>query len=320
MNHVADPGATIHRMAAVTVTVAIPTYGRDEVLVETLRALLDLPDRPDEILIVDQTPNHDRWTDEALGGMAARGEIRWLRLERPSIPVAMNEALRAAASAVVLFLDDDIRPDPDLVAMHRSAHASADAPILVAGRVIQPWEEGLDTANLPERPFRFCSTRPRELEEFMGGNFSLPVEAAREAGGFDENFVRVAYRFEAEFASRWRRRHRILFEPRACVHHLKTERGGTRSFGDHLRTASPGHAVGQYYFLLRARPRRWWLDVLWKPLRAVTTRYHLRHPWWIPPALLAQFTGLVWALWLAAKGPALIGNGSAVRATAGVLR
>lgn len=300
------------RDTAVTITAVIPTYGRDEVLVDTLQALLALSDKPNEILVVDQTPNHAQATDEALGEMERRGEIRWLRLTRPSIPVAMNEALRSATSAVVLFLDDDIRPDPDLVAMHRAAHSSAADTVLVAGRVIQPWEEGINPESLPLEPFRFCSIRPQNLEEFMGGNFSLPVIAARRTGGFDENFVRVAYRFEAEFASRWRRQHRILFDPRACIHHLKAERGGTRSFGDHLRTASPGHAVGFYYFLLRVRPRRWMIDFLVRPFSAVTTKFHLKRPWWIPPVLLAQISGMIWAIWLFARGPSLLDNQAVV--------
>jgi len=36
----------------------------------------------------------------------------------------------------------------------------------------------------------------------MGGNFSVKRDLALRLGGFDENFVHVAYRFEAEFCDR----------------------------------------------------------------------------------------------------------------------
>jgi GT2 family glycosyltransferase len=176
--------------------------------------------------------------------------------------------------------------------------------MLVAGRVLQPWH--VDGS----RPIdRMASTEAGYVDEFMGGNFSVKRDAAIALGGFDARFVRVAYRFEAEFAHRARKAGwRIPFVPGATIHHLRAERGGTRSYGDHLRTMSPGHAVGLYYFLLRTRPRGWWWQLLYAPFRAVTTRFHLRHPWWIVPVLVAQFGGLAWAVSLHVRGPALISS------------
>jgi GT2 family glycosyltransferase len=145
----------------------------------------------------------------------------------------------------------------------------------------------------------------RWVREFMGTNFAVRREVALRLRGFDERFVNVAYNFEAEFAYRLNRAgHRIFYEPTACVHHLRVGGGGTRTFGDHLRTFRPNHTVGAYYFILRT----WsgWqslLHLLSHPLLAVATRHHLRHPWWMPATLLAEFSGMAWALVLAAKGP-----------------
>ena len=139
----------------------------------------------------------------------------------------------------------------------------------------------------------------------MGGNFTVRRDIALKLGGFDEQFVRVAYNFEAEFAYRLNRAgYRIFYEPAACVHHLKASGGGTRTFGDHLRSYRPNHAVGAYYFILRT----WsgWqslLRFLGRPLRAIATQHHLRRPWWIPATLIAEFSGMAWALLLALRGP-----------------
>jgi GT2 family glycosyltransferase len=209
----------------------------------------------------------------------------------------------------VLFLDDDIRAEPALIAAHHAAH-QAHPNVLVAGRVIQPWQEGRDFSH--DAHFHFAGLRSAWIDEFMGGNFSLRREAALELGGFDENFVKVAYRFEAEFAHRLRTSGgRIYFEPAACLHHLKAFGGGTRTFGDYLTTWRPDHAVGAYYFALRTRSGgRWLLDFVKRPIRAVVTRHHLRHPWWIPVTCLAELCGMGWALILALKGPRLVRTGA----------
>ncbi|MBG9389060.1 glycosyltransferase family 2 protein [Caenimonas aquaedulcis] len=282
-------------------SVVIPTYRRDRVLVATLESLLALAPRAGEILVMDQTERHDAATEERLAAFDASGDIRWVRLPEPSITAAMNRGLELAACAVVLFLDDDIRPEPGLLVGHAAAHGHGPAA-LVAGRVIQPWQESL--ADFDAGDFHFAQTRPAELHEFMGGNFSLPRELALRLRGFDENFVRVAYRFEAEFAHRLRAAGaRIRFEPAACLHHLKASDGGTRTFGGHLTTWRPDHAVGAYYHGLRTGSMGVFLT---RPLRAVATRYHLRHPWRIPPTLLAEFGGMAWALALLRRGPRLL--------------
>jgi GT2 family glycosyltransferase len=285
------------------VSVVIPTYLREQVLLNTLDALLRLPDAPVEMVIVDQTPAHELATQQSLQALADSGAIRWLRLERPSIPSAMNAGLLAATQPLVLFLDDDIIPEAGLIAAHREAHR-IHGQVIVAGRVLQPWDEG-QTSSSSALPF--AGTQAQWVGEFMGGNFSLARDQALALGGFDENFVRVAYRFEAEFADRWQRRGgRIRFEPAACIHHLKVAAGGTRSFGEHLTTWRPDHAVGAYYWALRTHS---WREFFYRPLRSVATRFHLRHPWRIPPTLLAELGGMLWAFALYLRGPRRIASG-----------
>lgn len=286
-------------------TVAIPTYGRDAVLTDSIAALLALDPAPWELLIVDQTPRHDPATEARLAHWHQEGRIRWLRLTKPSITGAMNEALLQARGDRVLFLDDDILPDGDLVGAHQRA-GERHPEAMVAGRVLQPWHKGQPDPS--EEPFQFNSLQPRVVQTFMGGNVAIPRRAALALGGFDNNFVKVAYHFEKEFAHRWCQSERpIHYEPGALIHHLRAERGGTRSYGKHLTTLRPDHAVGRYYYLLRSeRPLPALAASARDLLRSVRTRHHLRHPWWIPATLLAELRGLAWALRLQARGPATL--------------
>ena len=287
-------------------TVAIPSYGRNQVLVETIDAVLCLDPPSIDLLLVDQTPNHDPPTEAALKAWQQQGKLRWLRLLRPSITVAMNVALEQALGERVLFLDDDIIPDSNLLKAHVQAGQQTPKALL-AGRVIQPWHtDGPEPED--KQPFTFNTLLARQCLDFIGCNFSVPRNLALSLGGFDDNFVRVAYRYEAEFASRWRQAgYPVRYEPNALIRHLKAERGGTRSYGEHLVTIKPDHAVGRYYYRLRTQALASALAGSLADLgRSVCTRHHLGHPWWVPLTLLAEFRGLFWALGLHSRGPALL--------------
>jgi len=286
-----------------SISLAIPTMGRDEVLVETIRRCIPLLEEGDDLVVVDQTLSHEASTEATLSAWAEHGAVRWLRQRRPSIPAAMNRALLSSEKEVVLFLDDDIEPAARLVQAHRAAHAAASAPV-VAGQVLQPGEVPEDLDGLR---FAFRSSRPQPITEVMGGNFSARRSFALDIGGFDENFVGAAYRFEAEFS------HRVLavgapiwFQPGASIRHLRAPSGGTRSYGEHRTTLRPHHAVGHYYYLLRVRPPRWRRQVTSRLVNSGATRFHLGHPWWIPVTWTAEVAGLVWALRLASGGPKLL--------------
>ena len=291
-----------------SVSVVVPTYGRDEVLVQTIERFAGLAGPAGEIVVVDQTPRHDAVAEAALMRLETSGTIRRLRLARPSIPGAMNLGLLEARGEIVLFVDDDVEPLPGLVAAHREAHSSP-ADLVVGGQVLQPGEE---PAALEGERFEFRSSIAQETRDAMGGNFSVRRAFALSIGGFDESFAGAAYRFESDFCLRARKAGaRILFEPRASLRHLRAARGGTRAYGSHLTTMRPHHAVGEYYFLLRHRPRGWLGQLLGRPWRAVATRFHARRPWRIPVTWVAELAGLAWAIGLVARPPRLLPRAAA---------
>src|SRR5262245_14694222 len=123
-------------------SLAIPTYGREQILLDTIDYLLELDTAPADLIVLDQSKKHMEPAARRLGAWHASGAIRWLRLPTPCIPCAMNRGLIEAAHSIVVFVDDDIVPEPGLLQAHADAHATTGAA-LVAGRIIQPWQEGL---------------------------------------------------------------------------------------------------------------------------------------------------------------------------------
>lgn len=287
------------------ISIVIVTYGREEVLIDTVESLLDLQVKADEILVIDQTEVHKPTTQNILDAWDRQGKVRWIKVQFPSITRAMNTGLRKANSERVLFLDDDIIPSSDLINAHIKC-SEMEFNAVIAGRVLQPWHKG--QADGEDLPFLFNSLKRKEVKSFIGCNVSFPRKLAIEVGGFDTNFVRVAYQFEAEFAYRWiHSGHKIIYEPDALIHHLKTERGGTRTYGLHLKTIKPDHAVGRYYFNFCTQPLgSAVLQSIRDCTRSVLTRHHAKKPYWIPITLIAECRGFLWALILFNGGRGLI--------------
>ena len=159
----------------------MPTYRRDSVLIATIRKLLDLDPKPAEILVLDQTEKHQEVVENTLRDWDMAGVIRFIRLTEPSIPRAMNWGLCEAKQDFVLFVDDDIVPEPGLLQNHLHALERTGAA-LVAGRVVQPWHEGKDFSEY--EGFHFASMQAGWIGEFMGGNFTVRREIALKTGRF----------------------------------------------------------------------------------------------------------------------------------------
>ena len=300
------------------VSVVVPTYRRGPVLLDTIKYLLALEPPPLEILVVDQTEAHPPEVAGELERLQNVGRLRCLRLASPSIPRAMNTGLQEARGEVVLFFDDDVVPQKDVVAVHRQVYAAHPEAWAVAGQVIQP-EDAAGTRLI--RPVRSGSFLEQDLDFHFGGDspawvsnviachLSVKRAAALAAGGFDENFIPpVSFRFETEFAKRLiAAGGKIRFESRASVRHLRAGGGGTRAQGRHLASMSPIHGVGAYYYILR-RGRGWnraW-HMIKRPFREVCTRFHLAHPWFIPVKFIGELRALALALRLHRQGPRLL--------------
>lgn len=275
-------------------TIAIPTLDRGAILVETIERLLALEPRAEAILIADQTKEHPPAVAARLRAWHDAGAIRWMRLPEPSIPKAMNDALVAAATPLVLFFDDDIIPSRGIVRAHAAAHADP-AVWAVVGQVLQPGESEADYRQGRRE-------EGLELAFVMAGNLSVKRERALEIGAFDENFVGAAYRFETDFALRVAAAGgTIRFEPSASLRHLQLATGGLRSYGDHRSAPVPAHSAGDYYFALHHMPH-FWSYAAGRLRKNVITRYLLARPWLIAGKLIGEMRGLLLARSLYRKG------------------
>ena len=306
-----DPGQVL--------SIVIVTYNRSEVLVDTIGYLLEQVGFDSlvlEIVIVDQTISHTKAAEERLTIWADENVIRWIRLDQPNLTGAMNRGLLEARGDLVLYLDDDIIPDKRLVQEHAAAHAIHTDVTAVIGQVLQPGQAPIDVDYRPSKgvlraymDFPFNSIQGCFIENAMAGNMSLKKRQALAVGGFDERFIPpVAARFESEFAKRLvRSGHTIWYQPTASIRHLAVSSGGTRAKGSHLNSSAAYFGFGDYYFAFRVGSK--WESaryLLKRFFREVLTKYHLRHPWYIPVKWLGEVRALRMARQACKHPPALI--------------
>ena len=308
-----------HWQNPMKISVVIPTFRREQELLNTLVSLASLEVTADEVIVVDQTRDHLPETTKQLSDWHAKQTIKWIMRDNPSITAAMNHGLVVARNALVLFVDDDIVAKPGLVANHAQVHQSDGDCWATVGQVIQPWQKPEDLA--PPRKmiglqkdfdFPFNSTRDGEVENVMAGNLCVNRERALSLGGFDENFVGVADRFETDFARRViDAGGKIQFVGSAGNDHLRVKTGGTRSKGNHMTCASPLHGFGDYYYAFgHGSSGKAWRYSFQRFFREVRTRFHLTHPWWIPVKMVGEARAILMARKSVKSGRKLIDRGT----------
>jgi GT2 family glycosyltransferase len=307
------------RVEELTLSIVIPTYLREQILLDTIGYHLEQASslsKFDELIVIDQSPGHEPDVASQLQQWNNEGNIRWIRCAQPHLTRSMNRGLLEASSNIVLYTDDDVIPAEGWLAGHLAAHLEHPEAWAIVGQIRQPGEKAEDIAYQPKggnlrryMDFPFRCIRGQFIENAMAGNLSVKRDKALEAGGFDENFPPpVASRFESEFAKRLiRNGGKIWFEPKASLRHLAAATGGTRSKGQHLTSMSPHHGIGDCYFAHRAGhgAEKWWY-LFRKPFREVRTRFHLRHPWWIPVKFIGELRAQYQALILSRHPPQLI--------------
>ena len=295
-----------------TVCIAIPTYNREKVLVDTLKSVKALDPAPEEVLIVDQTAAHEKDTEEFLERAEKEGWIRRIRQQPPRVTTARNQLIAEAKSEIIVFIDDDVELPKDFLAQHLKNY-SEEKVVAVAGRVRQAkevpypkpwgrkWSRVLDYKYLSV----FSMERVEGVANFMGCNHSAKTEVLRKIGGYDTNYRGQSLFEETDLAVRiWKAGGLIVYDPEAHLFHYFASVGGCRIPA--VGKAYPEWWVpfNRHYFAFRHLRyiREFWWCLFFKDLReTVLRKANLKIPWVIPWAFFSYFYSMFQAARLAHK-------------------
>jgi hypothetical protein len=93
-----------------TISVAMVTRNRAQLLRVALQSLVDQVRPPDQVVVVDNASEHD--TAAVALSFAGQLNLILLREEKVGIPQARNKALQHCTGEVVAFFDDDCKAEP----------------------------------------------------------------------------------------------------------------------------------------------------------------------------------------------------------------
>ncbi len=188
-------------------SLVIPTHNRRDSLRRVLEALARQTTPADkyEVLVIC-----DGCTDGSAAmcrALTMPYRLRVLEQTPNQGPAAArNRGVREATAPIILFIDDDVVPEPTLIAEHLRLHAQ-DEQAVVIGTLLAPpgfrlnpwtrWEEAMLQKQYADMAAGRWEPTPRQ---FYTGNASVRREHILAAGGFDASFrraedVELAYRF-----------------------------------------------------------------------------------------------------------------------------
>ena len=217
-------------------SVVVPTYRRPSQLRTTLWTVSRCKPLPREVVVVDgdSDPAVRRIVEEANagGGMEL---ARYLR-SAPGGNRQRNAGIRACIGDVVVFLDDDVRVEPDLFARLAATYDDVDV-VGATGRVVEPqrrrrwnrysrlrrWLPGAGKEGTFTRygyPIYIRDANVGRDVEYMVGCFMSARRHVLESVRFDDDLSTPGQ--DVDFSYRLSRHGRLRYVPEITVYHEKT--------------------------------------------------------------------------------------------------
>lgn len=189
-----SPQSWVEAEPALNFSIIIPTYQRRDLVVSTVRALgrQEYSGTFEVVVVIDGSSDGSA---QALQCLDTPFPVKVLEQSNQGIASARNRGAAVARGETLLFLDDDMEADPNLLAEHARSHQTgADvvtghvplhpaSPANFLSASVKAWAE--DRAKL-------LSSCPDNLDflEVVGGQLSISRKLFFELGGFDMNFTR----------------------------------------------------------------------------------------------------------------------------------
>ena len=162
-----------------------------------------------EVLVIDNNST-DHTQSVLTQKCAAYSNLRTFKQLKPGAAPTRNVGIRESIGDFVLFIDDDILAEPELIENHLKYH-SLHKNASIVGTVSSKWEASSDPflRYLRDRgifnPYNIACNRPMDFSYYHTGNVSTSRKLLLEVGGFNEEFqvygmedIELGYRLEKQ--------------------------------------------------------------------------------------------------------------------------
>jgi GT2 family glycosyltransferase len=287
----------------VDVSAIVVTYNRNAPLRQTLEGLLKQNPAPKEILVIDQSQQHDEETSRFLKRISDNQQIRLIPQPEPNAQKARNRAIKEASGEVLLFVDDDVVMDEMLVGAHWKNYSDRELAA-VCGYYTEPGSPSTDELT-PESLdpltgwlyFPHAYTQRTECYSLPTCNGSVRRQVAIQVGGFDENYTYTHFD-DTDFSARLKKLGaKAVHDPEARLIHLKEIAGGKRPGGinEYVIADSNRWYTWVYFFWMNFgwRGRK---EILSRLRRTVFRKQNITRPWYLAIAFSHFVSGTARAI------------------------
>jgi GT2 family glycosyltransferase len=293
----------------VDVTVILPTYNRNAVLRKTIECLLKQDPAAKEILVIDQTRNHDDETKAFLESMQSNQGVRYIFQSEPNAQRARNLGIAESTGEVLLFVDDDVEMDSSLIEAHWRNYSDPEIGA-VCGFYLEPGEHPMD--ELPDsclKPLTGWIQTPhaytKRFDSYLLStcNGSVRRDIAVRLGGFDENFTHTLLD-DTDFSCRLKELGvKSVHDPEARLMHLKEPSGGKRP-GKKNQYAIADSNLWYTWFYFFGSNFGWsgWREIAIRLRRTVFRKANIIRPWYLVQAMMFVIQGALRARSAMRKG------------------
>jgi GT2 family glycosyltransferase len=253
----------------ISLSVVLPTYNRVDRLKRVLAGLeqQDFARAEFELIVVSDGATDG--TNDFLKQVNTPLQLRPIFQRNQGVAAARNHGVYRAHGQIILFIDDDVVPDKQLLSEHWQTHSRHDGDIVLMGPMLtppgfamSPWVLWEQTMLYKQYESMLNGRWQPTARQFYTGNTSLAREHILAVGGFDPAFRRAE---DVELAYRLADRGlRFLFNPKAVGYHF-----AERAFGSWLEIP---YAYGRNDVIFTRKKGQSWL------LPAIMTEFHTRHP------------------------------------------
>lgn len=201
-------------------SVVIPTYQRREVVCRAVRALAQ-QDYGGEIELIVVVDGSTDGTAEAVSALECPFPVRVIEQRNRGAAAARNRGAEKASGDIILFLDDDMICDRDVIAQHNAMYGAGTNAVIG------------DFPLHPDSPPGFISDAIRKTAawrrdvpagpfDVFTGQLSVERPVFEELGGFDESFAGNDWygNEDMDFGVRLLGRYRVRHNPQAVSHQL----------------------------------------------------------------------------------------------------
>lgn len=206
------------------VSVILPTYNRLGQLKRVIAGLENqtYPLTDFEVIVVSDGSSDG--TNDYLRSIVTPLSLRPILQDNQGVAMARNNGVDMATGSLLVFIDDDVMPEPMLVSEHVAWHDKHDEEVVVMGPMLTPdefdmapWVQWEQAMLVKQYDSMMAGEWEPTARQFYTGNTSVARSHVVKCGGFDPTFkraedVELAYRLSDLGV-------RFLFNPQAIGYH-----------------------------------------------------------------------------------------------------